>query len=356
MIKAALNATQNNTIHLFASPWSAPAWMKTNGNMVHGSLNSAYQQAWANYFVKFLQAYKNNNITFWGLTVQNEPEETVIAGQSDLQTWQTMYLTKEQEANFVKNYLGPALKQYEHSGGNKIQLMIHDDQVSTINQRAEVVNDAQLAQYVAGVGLHWYMNSDSNYSNLDSAYQRLNADKQDRFILGTEACEGYFPLFPGPSLGNWSRGEAYGHDIISGLNHHVSGWTDWNLVLDMHGGATWAKNYLDAPILFDAAKQTFYKQPMYYYLGHFSKFVRPGSRLLASRSGGPFPLEEVSFKVAAYQDLPDTMVIVVMNRDMTGRTYYIKDNSISAGNKYLNMTIPAHAIQTIIYKSREIIT
>ncbi len=90
---------------------------------------------------------------------------------------------------------------------------------------------------------------------------------------------------------------------------------------------------------------------MYYFLGHFSKFIRPGSRLLASQSKGPAPLEEVTFKVPAHGDLPETIVVVVLNQDITGRNYYLMDHS-KGESKFLNMRIPAHAIQTIIYKSQ----
>lgn len=352
MLKAALNTAP--TLRLFASAWSAPAWMKTNGSMVHGSLNANFQQAWANYFIKFFEAYKNNGIQFWGLTVQNEPEENLLwqANNKGMQTWQTMYLSKEQEANLIKNYLGPTLKNYENSYGSSIHLMMHDGQITTINDRVNIIKDENVARYVDGAGLHWYMNGDNNYSNLNAAYQTLNADQKNRFILATEACEGYLPFFPGPDLGSWPRGEAYGHDIMSDLNHHVSGWVDWNLVLDKQGGPNWANNKVDAPILFDLDKQIFYEQPMYFYLGHFSKFIRPGSQLLASHSNGPFSLEEVTFKVPAYNNLPATIVVVVLNRDITGRTYYIKDTSIQNENKYLNLSIPGHAIQTIIFKQQ----
>ncbi|OGT48042.1 MAG: hypothetical protein A3E83_05315 [Gammaproteobacteria bacterium RIFCSPHIGHO2_12_FULL_41_20] len=351
MIHAA-QANSPDSLKLFASPWSAPAWMKTNGSMIHGSLNPALQPLWAEYFVKFLHAYQQHGITFWGLTVQNEPVNGAILGIKDLQSWQTMYSSTEEEAIFIKNYLGPALKQFEKEYHSKIHLMIHDDQIINIHKRTEMLNDPEVAQYVDGTGLHWYVNYSPFLANLDKAYQMLDqaSPKSQRFIIGTEACTGSLPMPNGPALGNWARGESYAHDIIQDLNHHVSGWTDWNLLLDTQGGPNWAKNYVDAPIIADLQTQTLYKQPMYYYLGHFSKFIRPGSQLLASQSLGPAPLEEVTFKVPAHANLPETIVIVVLNRDITSRSYYIYDQSIHSENAYLNMHIPAHAIQTIIYK------
>lgn len=352
MIHAAFQAAGANTLRLFASPWSAPAWMKTNKSMVHGSLDSKFQQAWANYIVKFLQGYKQNQVTFWGITIQNEPVEGGLG--KDLQPWQTMYFTQDEEANFLKDYLGPTIRRFENEYGSKINIMMHDDQIMTIKDRVAMLNDSKVSDYVDGAGLHWYTNIDLFYPNLDSAYKSLNklAPERKRFILGTEACEGYLPTLKGPLFGSWARGESYGHDIIKDLNHYVSGWNDWNLILDMEGGPNWAQNYVDAPILFDLNNQTFYRQPMYYYMGHFSRFIRPESRLLASKSEGPAPLEEVSYHVPAHDRLPETIVIVVLNRDITGRNYFIKDNSIPDENKYLNMQIPAHSIQTIIYKAR----
>lgn len=249
--------------------------------------------------------------------------------------------------------MGPTLRKFAKEYGSDVQLIIHDDQITTVSQRASMLNDPDVAQYVIGVGLHWYTNFISSYLNLDKAYKIINQHptQAGRFILGTEACAGYLPIEKGPALGSWQRGESYAHDIINDLNHHVSGWTDWNLVLDMQGGPNWAKNFVDAPILVDLRKQEFYRQPMFYYLGHFSKFIRPGAKLLASISQGPVPLEEVSFYVPAHDELPSMIVIVILNRDITGRTYFIKDISIKGSKKFLNMHIPAHSIQTIIYRA-----
>jgi glucosylceramidase len=100
-IKAAFSKT-NNDLKIFASPWSPPAWMKTNKTMLHGGkLLSEYDQTWANYFVKFVKAYKDEGIPIWGLTVQNEPMAS--------QTWESCIFTASEERDFVKNYLGPAL-------------------------------------------------------------------------------------------------------------------------------------------------------------------------------------------------------------------------------------------------------
>lgn len=110
-------------------------------------------------------------------------------------------------------------------------------------------------------------------------------------MLGTEACEGYLPDLLITSTGAgvkladfkvaWQRAHNYTKDIINDLKSFAAGWTEWNLILDTNGGPNWAKNFVDAPILVDEkGGQEFYKQPMYYILGHFSKFLTPDSQRL----------------------------------------------------------------------------
>lgn len=352
-IKDALAKVHQNNfdMRLFASPWSAPAWMKTNGHMVGGSLKSEYQVTWANYFIKFLQNYDHNGIHFWAVTVQNEPTDSVILGKT-FQSWQTMFFTLDEEASFVRDSLAPALENYQKETGKKINIIVHDDQINNILLKINKMAEAKALNRIAGAGLHWYRNFFwSNLSNLDKSFIQLNSGKENddyRFILGTEACAGYTPWEKGPRLGEWSRGEAYAHDILNDLKHHVSGWTDWNLLLDMHGGPNWAGNYVDAPILVDTQKQTLYFQPMYFYLAHFSRFLRPGSHQIVSQSRGIIPLEEVSYKVPAYDDLPAMVVVIVLNRDYSTRHYALYQENKSQ-QPYLNLSIPARTIQTILF-------
>jgi len=348
MIQDALKDAPN--LKLFASPWSAPAWMKNNGNMVHGSLMNvpAIKQAWSHYYVNFFSYYKKNNIHFWGLTVQNEP---VVDGVK--QWWQTMYSTADEQAEFIQHYLGPTIKNYDKN----LAIMIHDDQLSSVAKRSTAIighsGFSEAKNYIDGIGLHWYENElvpSAQYSNLTSLHKNLSDLNQNQFVLGTEACQGYMPCGVlsgcGPSLGSITRAESYAHDIIKDLEHDVSGWTDWNLLLDMSGGPNWAGNYVDAPILVDYNRGLFYKQPMYYYLGHFSKFVRPGSKMLNAQSEGPFPLEQVSYLIPQTENTPEHIVVIVLNRDITGRKFYIHDVQ---NNRFINAEIPAKSIQTYIY-------
>ncbi|VDD89654.1 unnamed protein product [Enterobius vermicularis] len=285
-IRKALNLT-NNDLRLFASPWSAPGWMKTNGEMRGGGslINDPahrYHIAWAKYYIRFLEEYAKNGINFWGLTVQNEPSSGALPDYK----WQTMFFSSETEREFVRDYLGQALKN--SSVGKDIALMILDDNRYWLPVWPDhVLRDRKAANYVSGIAVHWY----SNYPIFSpSRLSETHENHPDKFILSTEAsfscffrvqivctaCNGNLFWEQGPKPGSWTRAENYAKDIIENLENWVVGWTDWNLALDLQGGPNWVKNFVDSPILVNASGSEFYKQPMFYIMGHFSKFLRPG--------------------------------------------------------------------------------
>jgi len=137
-IRAALE-TAGAPVKIFASPWSPPAWMKTNGSMLHGGkLRTEYRDAWARYFVRFVEGYEKEGVPIWGLTVQNEPMAA--------QTWESCIFTAAEERDFVRDHLGPAL---ERAGLSRLKLMIWDHNRGIMFQRTQVVyDDAEAARYV----------------------------------------------------------------------------------------------------------------------------------------------------------------------------------------------------------------
>ena len=256
-------------LKMFASPWTAPAWMKSNNNLIgEGYLLPEYYQAWANYFVKFLKSYEAEGVPFWGLTAQNEP----VDGKIPDFTFNCMGWNSTTQREWIVNNLGPTL---EKEGFSDIKLMILDDQRPLAPKWArEVFADERAMKYVSGIGVHWYADDGGLAFALDQCHDEF----PDKFILYTEACNGDRPWDTEKvMLGDWNRGERYLHNIIENLNHWAVGWTDWNLALDMQGGPNWALNYVDAPIIVDPENGKFYKQPMYYALGHISRFLVPGS-------------------------------------------------------------------------------
>ncbi|GMR50835.1 hypothetical protein PMAYCL1PPCAC_21030, partial [Pristionchus mayeri] len=264
-------------LRLFASPWSPPAWMKTNGQMkgggkLRGEVDGPYYVTWANYFVKFFEAYLNEGISFWAVTPQNEP---TTGAQPDYE-WQTMYFDAKGESNFVKNNLSPALKSSPAT--KELIIMGLDDQRWYLPSWADVLlEDQETASLIDGIAVHWYEDPVFPVSALTHTHEK----HPDKFILSTEACQGWADRQGrGPSLGNYTRGEDYAHSIIEDLNNWVGGWVDWNIALNTQGGYSWFMNFVDSPIIVETNTDEFLKQPMYYVMAHFSKFLKPGTRVV----------------------------------------------------------------------------
>ena len=263
MMKAALK-TAGRPFKLFISPWSPPAWMKTSGEMNHGGkLKPECRAAWALYYCRFIQALEREGIPVWGLTVQNEPEAS--------QTWDSCIWTAEEERDFVRDHLGPTLKR-EKLG--RIKVMIWDHNRDRVYERARVAyEDPKASRYIWGAGFHWYCGD--FFDNL----QAIHDAYPDKRLLFTEGCqEG------GPHIGSWAPAERYARAMIHDLNRWAAGWVDWNMLLDEKGGPNHVGNFCSAPILADTAAGRLMIQGSYYYIGHFSRFIRPGARRILCAS------------------------------------------------------------------------
>ena len=169
-IKQAMEAA-GGELKLFISPWSPPAWMKDNNDRIHGGhLLDDYKQAWANHYVKFIEAYEDEGIPVWGLSVQNEPMAKQI--------WESCIYSDVEERDFVKNYLGPTLEKNELSDK---KLIVWDHNRDLIFQRASTMfNDKEAAKYVWGIGFHWYepwTGSDMQFDNLTRVKEAFPASK-----------------------------------------------------------------------------------------------------------------------------------------------------------------------------------
>jgi len=312
------NQTAGGKLHILASPWSPPAWMKTNNRMDDGgSLRPEYAAAWARFYVKFVQAMQTEEkLPIWALTVQNEPEAK--------QVWESCLFTPEQERDFVRNHLGPVLQQ---AGLGGVKLIGWDHNRDRIEARAAaLLADPGAAKYFWGLGVHWYVSNDF------AASARVHALYPDKPILFTEGCwEG------GTKLGVWEHGEGYARQMMGDFNHWVGGFFDWNIVLDQRGGPNHVGNYCDAPVLVDTDTKEVRYTPAFYYIAHFSKFVKPGARRIAS-SGGPAALQSVAFRN------PDgSLVAVVLNETDAAVSF-----TLAVAGEAGACVIPAHAIQSYV--------
>ncbi|WED23884.1 hypothetical protein L3Q72_21875 [Vibrio sp. JC009] len=320
MIKQA-QALSDNEITLFSSPWSPPAWMKTNGEMNNGGkLKAEYRQAWALYYCKYIQSMQEEGITISAITIQNEPAAT--------QVWDSCIYTAEEERDFVRDYLGPTL-QAEGLGHIKIVCWDHN-RAEAYDRAQKMFDDAVASQYVYGIGIHWYMGD--NYDNL----KLINDIYPDKKIWFTEGCQEC-----GPHIGDWNVGERYAHSMINDLNHNSSAWCDWNLFLDETGGPNHVQNLCSAPIIGDTANDDIIFNPSYYYFGHFSKFIKRGARRVAIATTSD------DLEATAFVNPDGETVVVLMNR-LDKEVVYALNKSEKNADRGAYIRMPARSIQTLI--------
>jgi len=317
-IKAAIN-TRNGDINLLASPWSPPAWMKTNNDMNNGGqLLPQFRESWAQYYVKYIKAMKKKGFNICAITVQNEP--------AAIQTWDSCIYSAEEEGAFVKDYLGPIL---EKEGLSDIKIYIWDHNRDIIVERAICsLSDPEAAKYIYGVANHWYVSED--FENLSKVHELY----PDKHIMFTEGCqEG------GVHLGSWLTGERYGRNMIGDFNNWQEGWLDWNLILDETGGPNHVGNLCDAPIIADTKTQEIHYNSSYYYIGQFSKYVKPGAVRIQVDSNIDTVLQHVGF---INED--GTIVLIVMNETDSAMGF-----NAGNGEKYVGHELPAHSIATLVF-------
>ena len=290
MIKAAQQVIRaaGSELKLLVSPWSPPAWMKTNASMNDGGhLRSEYRLAWARCYVRFIEAYAAQGVPVWGVSIQNEPQAR--------QRWDSCLYTAEEERDFVRDFLGPELAA---AGLGDVRIVVWDHNRDAMVERASVIySDPEAAKYIWGTGFHWY--GEDHFDHV----QLLHDAWPDKQLLFTEGCqEG------GPHDGSWALGERYARSMIKDLNRWTVGWIDWNLLLNEQGGPNHVGNFCSAPMLADTATGTLLHQSSFWYIGHLARFIRPGAqRVLCAAT-----LE--ALELTAFINPDASVALVVMNR------------------------------------------
>ncbi|MEP6850702.1 MAG: glycoside hydrolase family 30 protein [Acidobacteriota bacterium] len=323
-IKQAM-AAAGGKLQIFSSPWSPPAFMKDNNDILHGGkLKPEFYQSWANYYAKFIKAYQKEGIPIWATTVQNEPMAT--------QKWESCIYSAEAERDFLKNFLGPTLKR-EGLGGVKIIAWDHNRDL--IYQRVStILSDPAAAKYVWGIGYHWY----EPWSGGEMMFDNVSLVREaypDKPLMFTEGCaDSYNPA----KVNDWTIGERYGDSMIHDLNAGTVGWTDWNILLDEKGGPNHVGNYCFAPVHADTRTGQLTYLNSFHYIGHFSKFIRPGAKRIA---GSP---SRSSLLSTAFTNADGSTAVVVMNKGEKAVTYYLWEKGIAS-----EVEIPPRAIQTLVY-------
>jgi glucosylceramidase len=303
----------NPDIKIMGSPWTAPSWMKTNNHPKGGSLKPEYYDAFALYFVKYIQAMAAGGIVIDAVTLQNEPENP--------NNTPSMLMTAEEQASFVKKSLGPAFEK----AGLKTKIVVFDHNCDHPEYPITVLNDADAKKYIDGSAFHLYLGQIEALSKVHDAHP-------DKAIYFTE---------------QWTSGKGeFGGDLQWHVKNLIVGasrnWSrnvlEWNLAADPEfnphtgdGGCTLCQGALTI------ADSVVSRNVSYYIIAHASKFVRPGSvRIDSNIADG---LHNVAFT-----DVSGKKVLIVVNDSGNDKKFAIKFN-----NKIADASLPAGAVATYIW-------
>lgn len=347
MIKDAM-ATSEDGFKLFASPWTAPPWMKDNKKYVGGKLLPEYYDVWALFYSKYLEAYKAEGIDIWGFTVVNEPH-----GNGN--NWESMLFSPEEMTDFVKNYMGPSLEAHGHGD---VVILGYDQNRNDLKHWVDTMyKDVTSENYFDGTAIHWY---DSTYLIFEDELNYAHEKAPDKYLIQTEACvDAEIPHWKDDAW-YWSKEATdwgwdwasedqkpwhpkyvpvyrYARDIIGCLNNWVDGWVDWNMVLNRQGGPNWFKNWCVAPVIVDEKTDEIYFTPIYHVMVHFSKFIRPGAKRIG------IEISDKELHVTAAINPDGTIVVVLLNT-----TKKQKNISLLQGDATKEISINPSAIQTIL--------
>ncbi len=383
MIQEALqikSQQHDKTLKIIASPWTAPAWMKdienwfvrptesNNWNGTGGVLKPEHQQTFANYFVKYLKAYEQKGVDIWGVTPVNEPLGN--SGQ-----WESMHFDPESQNDFIKNHLGPKLKNYNEN----LRLFIFDHSRDQLEAWADIIyTDPKTNQYVDGAAVHWY---ESTYKVYEEEIEKVHTKYPDYSIIHSEGCiddlgkdapngvldpagykeKNWFDndsFWWNENASDWAYSvtwdgvkaedhpmytpvHRYARNIIVSLNHWMAGWIDWNIVLDKEGGPNHVGNFCGAPIMIDTDNANVYYTPIFYILSQLSKTIRPGDSMVVTNSSLLKEASDSLYSCASINDT-DLLTIQILN------TLKINQNcSLQIGNQFADINVSPNSLQTI---------
>lgn len=319
MILAA-QKTAERPLSLLLSPWSPPAYMKTNNDMNHGGkLKPEYRADWAECMAKYAAHYRAAGCDVRRMTVQNEP--------AAVQTWDSCIYSGREEGEFAAKFLAPAL---EEEGCEDVRILVWDHNKEVLVYRAGDSMSAPGAdKSVAGFAMHWYTGDHFD------ALRAVRALYPDNELWFTEGCVEY-SRFDG--MTPLQKAEMYAHDILGNLNGGANGSLDWNLLLDSKGGPNHVGNFCEAPVMLNDDETDFTLMSEYYYIGQFSRYIRPGAvRLGVSSWCG-------DVEVTAFENPDNTRTTVLLNRT---------DKALPAsitfdGKSGCGVTLSPHSICTVI--------
>ena len=305
-------------LEIMLTPWSPPAYMKSNGDRNHGGeLKPEYKKVWADYICRYLKEYKKRGYCVKRISLQNEPKA--------VQEWDSCIYTAQQEKEFLRDFLWPALQENELK---EIEIFIWDHNKERVYERACEIIDETTSCMVTGIAFHWY--SGDHFEALSMIRDRF----PDKKLILSEACIEYSKFSADDYLKNAQK---YAHDMIGNMNHGMNGCYDWNIVLDESGGPNHVGNFCDAPFLYDTDRLELIRRNTADYLWHFTHFIRPG----ATRIGITNYSDEL--EATAFLNPDKKITVILLNR-----TCHDIMVNIRLGNKMAEVSIRLNSIATAV--------
>lgn len=371
-VAAIKQAQTDPTYRILANTWTAPAWMKDNGKYYErengvargGALLKEYYPVYAQYLIKYLDAYKAEGINIWAMTPVNEP-------MGNDGGWESMDMSPAAEADFIGNYFGPALAD---AGYSDVQILGFDQNTFEMGPyTAAIYGDEKANQYTSGMALHWY---GSTFSCFPETLDSIHALYPDKKLIHTEGCIDNLGRPGWPGVGDyegyqekdwfdndsfWWNAEAtdwaystqwwpelhpaysavhrYAQYIIDGMNHWMTGFADWNIVLDSLGGPNHVLNNCGAQVMVNLENDKVYFTPYYYVLKQFSRSMRPGDVVLGVQAP-----EGTDLHLCAVRKADGSYAVNVLNMAKEERAC-----AIQVGEYAAEFTLPANCVQTIFF-------
>ncbi|XP_045486967.1 lysosomal acid glucosylceramidase-like [Pieris rapae] len=346
LIKGAMEVATDE-ISVVAAVWSPPMWMKVvDPGSTANRLKAEFYQTYANYHCEFVKLYEKAGVPIWGVSTSNEPINGAFM-QTEFGPQDTIGWSVDQMKKWLKNNFGPTMR---NCNGKKINILAMDDQRYLLPAWNVVIvgTDKEISKYVDGFAMHSYIDPYTPASIIDINMKNF----PDKFVLGTEfSSKGSDSAVP---LGDWGEGEVYAETILENLVSNYVGFIDWNLALDPDGGPNWAKNFVDAPIIINSTSGEFYKQPIFYVLGHFSKLIPRWSQRIKSVRQSPIhytpdkkniydstPPRKYIYDHVAFVTVRNTIVVVIANYDEA------QNAAIMFGSKQVTVFLEANSIVSV---------
>jgi glucosylceramidase len=305
----------NPKIKLLASPWSAPAWMKTNENVKDGNLDPKFYPVYADYLVKYISGMKHEGIDIGAITIQNEPQNP--------HNTPSMVMQAEDQDKFIRDGFGAALAKT----GLTTKIILYDHNCDRPDYPLTILQDPAANKYVDGSGFHLYGGTIDALTKVHDAFPTKNLYFTEQMVI--DAKDG---------TATTNIGDPVEHIVIGATRNWSRNVLLWNLAADPHNGPHTENGgcpVCQGAITLDG--DTVCRNRAFYTLAHASKFVRPGSVRIASNE--PNLLPNVAFKTPK-----GNSVLIVVNNDASARTFTVRSHK-----RIFTTSLNAGAVATYVW-------